>query len=204
MMPAMTSASHGPGVEDEGIPSFLFNFDQFEKLEEIGRFDDREGRVELIEGTLIQMAPPGADHSDVILDLAFRLRESLGAPRPGELRVGSQSTLRIGNHSAPEPDVFVARRAKGQKYYLAEDTVLVVKVAVTTFKADQSLKRPMYARAGIPELWIIEPLSRSIHVHREPQAGGTWGEAYTVTEGAISPLFAPRIAITLDDVFRSL
>ncbi len=204
MMSVMSDASYGPGVEDEGIPSFLFNFDDFEKLEEIGLFDDREGRVELIEGTLIQMAPPGADHSDVILDLAFSLKDALGTPEDGALRVGSQSTLRIGDHSAPEPDVFVARRAKGQKYYLAEDAVLVVEVAVTTFRADESVKRPVYARAAIAELWIVEPSTRSIHVHRQPHSDGTWGEQFSVTEGSVSPLFAPQISIALDDVFQSL
>lgn len=204
MMRSMSSASHGPGFEDEGIPSFLFNFDQFEKMDDAGVFADQDGRVELIEGRLIHMAPPGADHSNVTSDLMVDLAVALRGSGIKGLKVLSQGTVKIEEHSGPEPDVFVARVAPGRKYYQAEDAVLVVEVSVTTLRLDRSVKRPMYARAGIAEYWIVEPEARSIHVHRQPNSDGSWGEEFTVTGGAVSPLFAPRIAIALDDVFQSL
>lgn len=192
-----------PGFEDDGFPAFLFNFEQFEKMDEAGVFADRDGRIELIEGRLMTMAPASAEHANVIIDLAVNLANALKASGVAGLKVLSQATLRIGDHSAPEPDVFVARPDHGRQYYDAEDAVFVAEVSVTTFQPDQSFKRPMYARAGIPELWILEPRHLSIHVHRQPQADGTWGETFTVTEGVVSPLFAPAIRIALSDVFAA-
>lgn len=199
----MTDATYGPGFEDEGMPSFLFNFDQFERMEDAGVFADR-GRVELIEGRLIAMAPPGADHSDVTVDLLVDLANALKNSGVEGLRVASQGTVKIGEHSGPEPDVFVARRVHGHKYYQAEDAVLVIEVSVTTLRLDQSVKRPMYARAGIAEYWIVDVEARTVHVHRQPHGNGVWGQEFSVSEGAINPLFAPQISIALDDVFRSL
>ena len=204
MMAAMSRMPHGPGFEEKGIASFLFNFDQFEKLDEIGLFDDREGRVELIEGTLIEMAPPGFENTIVTSDLFGQVYVALEKLGIRDLRALTQGTVQIADHSGPEPDVFVARAVPGRKYFQAEDCVLVVEVSITTLLIDQSVKRAMYARAGIPELWIVEPRARAVHVHRQPKPDGTWDDELTVTEGAVSPLFAPEMVIALDDVFRSL
>lgn len=198
----MTALSASSGFEDEGVSSFLFDFDLFEKLDDVGAF--AQGRVELIEGRLIQMAPPGADHSNVISDLIVDLANAIKTSGVGGLRVVTQGTIKIQEHSGPEPDVFVARRVPGQKYYHAEDTVLVVEVSVTTLRLDQTVKSPMYARAAIAEYWIVDPATRSIRVHRDPIADGTWGDTYVVSEGTISPLFAPEIALSLADIFAAL
>jgi len=198
----MVGASNMTGFEDEGVPTFLFDFDQFEKMEEAGVFDAQFGRVELIEGRLIEMAPAGGDHADVTSDLLFLLADGIRAFGIEGLRSLTQGTLKISDHSGPEPDVFVARRRVGQKYYESADAVLIVEVAVSTVDTDRALKRPMYARAGIPEFWIVEPESRSIRVHRRPGPDGIWGEETSVTDGTVSPLFAPDIRICLADLFR--
>ena len=200
----MTSGSTSPGFEDEGFASFLFNFDQFETMDAVGVFAKGDGRVELIDGEVFQTAPAGADHSDIIMDLAVDLTGQLKDYRQTGLRVVTQATLKVDDFSAPEPDVFVARRTPGQKYYLAADAALVVEVSVSTAQPDRSVERPLYARAGIPELWIVDPASRSIHVHRQPNSDGTWSDIRQVTEGSLSPLFEPRIVVALDDVFQSL
>lgn len=197
----MASRSETPGFKEEGFPAFLFNFDQFLKMDEAGVFADREGPIELIEGRVMTVAPASADHANVVIDLAVNLANALKASGVVGLKVLSQATLRIGDHSAPEPDVFVARPDHGRRFYEARDAVFVAEVSVTTVQPDQSFKRPLYARAGIPELWILEPGQRSIHVHRHPQSDGDWGETFIVTDGVVSPLFAPEIQIALADVF---
>lgn len=192
------------GFEEKGPQPFLFDFDQFVQMEADGMFAGREGHAELIEGVVLQMSPAGADHTKVISRLMGRFFIALEALDTGGLMAPSQGTLRIDNHSAPEPDVFIARSVPGRKYFQSEDAELVIEVTVTTFEADHSIKRPMYARAGIPELWLVEPSDRVVHVYRKPEADGAWREMFTVTEGCVSPLFAPQISIALDDVFQSL
>jgi Uma2 family endonuclease len=36
---------------------------------------------------------------------------------------------------------------------------------------DLEVKRPMYARAGVAELWIVDIDRREVHVFREPELG---------------------------------
>ena len=185
----------------EGLRPFLFDFADYERMDHAGVFADQEGRVELIEGVIVQMAPAGFDHTTVATDVLGQFYVALKATAAETFRVLTQGTLRIGNHSAPEPDVFVVRITGRKKYYEAADAVLVVEVSISTADADKTVKAPLYARAGIPELWIVEPEQASVTLYRGPRPDGTWDDVQTVTEGAASPLFAPHIAIVLADLF---
>jgi hypothetical protein len=49
-----------------------------------------------------------------------------------------------------------------------EDVLLLVEVSDTTLAYDRDVKRPLYARAGIPEVWILDLEAQQIEVHREP------------------------------------
>lgn len=196
----MATQGQSDGMEDGPRP-FRFDFADYERMDEAGLFADREGRVELIEGMIVEMAPPGGDHTDVTSDLHLSLGMAVRASPELGLKVLTQGALRIGEHSASEPDVFVARSREGRKYYQAADAVLVVEVSVSTLDADRTVKAPLYARAGIPELWIVEPEARSVRVYRGPRPDGRWDSEATVTEGRLSPLFAPTIEIVLAEVF---
>jgi len=86
-------------------------------------------------------------------------------------------------------------------YHEAADAVLVVEVS--TADADKTVKVPLYARAGIAELWIVEPEKGSVTRYRAPCPDGTRDEVRTVTEGHASPLFAPQIQISLTELFAT-
>lgn len=190
-----------PGVH-EGPADFRFDFDQFERMFELGILHELGPKLELLEGRIVEMAPMSAEHADVAVDLTVSLANGLkkNAAR-SELRVTAGATLRIGPDSAPEPDILVARRVEGRKFYDASDAVLVIEVSVSTRGDDLSVKRPLYARAGIPEFWIVEPEARSIRVFRQPRADGSWEHEAVVSEGAVAPLFSDRIRIELSDLF---
>lgn len=191
-----------PSGMQEGPVDFRFDFDRFERMFELGILSDLGPRVELLEGRIVEMAPIGAEHADVTADLTVSLANGLrnDAALPA-LRVSTGATLRIGSDSAPEPDVLVAHRRVDRKYYEAADTVLVVEVSVSTRDNDLTIKRPLYARAGIPEFWIVEPEARLIRVFRDPHPDGTWGHEAVVTEGAVTPLFSDQVRVDLAELF---
>lgn len=192
-----------PTGMQEGPADFRFDFDRFERMFELGILNDLGPRVELLEGRLVQMSPIGGEHGDTSVDLAVALTNILnGIPALHEtLRVSAAVTLRIGDHSAPEPDVLIARRRDGRKYYEAADAVLVIEVSVSTRDNDLTIKRPLYARAGIPELWIVEPETRLIRVFRDPRPDGSWGDETVTTEGVITPLFSDQVRVELAELF---
>jgi Uma2 family endonuclease len=124
-----------------------------------------QARLELMEGEIVEMPPIGSAHAAVVCTLDKLLREV--APRA---MVRVQSPLVLGERSAPQPDV-VLLRPRADRYYdshpTAADALLVVEVADTTLMYDLEVKRPLYARAGVAELWVVDINRRELHVLRE-------------------------------------
>jgi len=96
----------------------------------------------------------------------------------------------------------VAKPPEDGKYYRSADAVLVIEVSVSTLDADRKVKVPLYARAGVPELWIVAPETRTIRVYRGPRSDGQWDSEVTVQQQeSVRPLFAPEIEIALSEIF---
>jgi Uma2 family endonuclease len=199
----MTTAE--AGFEERRGGEFLFDFDDFERMDEAGVFRRVDGRVELIEGKIQTMAPISGEHGESSVLVIVALTNALIAAgvKRESLRVVTHASLKIGDHNAPEPDVFVVGPRGDRKYYQESDAVLVAEVSISTRANDLNTKSHVYARAGIAEFWMIEPEHRRLRLFRHPQADGTWAST-TVLEGddaAVTPLFAPRISIPLSDLF---
>lgn len=192
-----------PNGMQEGPSDFRFDFDRFERMFELGILSTVGPRIELLEGRIVEMSPIGGEHGDTAADLVVALAGPIrGTPALAEeFRVSTAVTLKIGQDSAPEPDVLVARRRNGRKYYEAADAVLVIEVSVSTRDNDLTIKSPMYARAGIPEFWIVEPEIRLVRVFRDPRPDGSWGDETVVTEGAVTPLFSDKVRVDLAELF---
>jgi Uma2 family endonuclease len=47
--------------------------------------------------------------------------------------------------------------------------LLLVEVSDSTLTKDQTLKLPLYAQVGIPEVWIVNLMQRRIEIYTEPQ-----------------------------------
>lgn len=127
----------------------------------------QQARLELMEGEIVEMAPIGSAHAAVVNTLDTLLREAV----PGAI-VSVQNPLVLNERSAPQPDV-VLLRPRADRYYnshpTATDALLVAEVADTTLRYDLEVKRPLYARAGVAELWTVDIDRRELHVFREPQ-----------------------------------
>jgi Uma2 family endonuclease len=87
-----------------------------------------------------------------------------------EIRVGIQNPLRISDYNEPEPDIVLSDLTKydGKRHPRPEETLLVIEVSDTTLKYDRDVKLPLYAEAGIAEVWIINLKKDIIEVHQKP------------------------------------
>ena len=114
-----------------------------------------DARVELIEGEIIDMAPIGKDHQSIVDQLNRTLIRAVG----DAAIVRVQGSIRLSQWSEPEPDlVLLAPRAdfyRGE-FALGTDTLLVIEVSDTTLPYDRDIKAPLYARHGVPEVWIFD------------------------------------------------
>jgi Uma2 family endonuclease len=177
---------------------------EFDRLVEHGLLREDE-RVELIDGEILTMAPQQySPHAALVTHFQEALRTAFA---PGfHLRV--QMPFALDPMSEPAPDLAVVAGAP-LDYFEGhpEHTVLIVEVADTTLRFDRRRKGSLYARAGVPEYWILDVNRRALEVHQDPteEPGARYGWAYrTVTRlragDAVIPLGAPGIEIAVADL----
>jgi len=146
-----------------------FTIDEYQKMVDCLAEDDR---VELIEGDIVEMSPIGRLHAAQVRRLTAVLSR-LAADRA---MVSVQNPVDLDDHSEPEPDValLIAR----SDYYAGRhpgpaDVLLLIEVSDSSADHDRQVKLPLYARAGVQEVWIIDlAIPDVIEVYREPSAGG--------------------------------
>ena len=170
---------------------------EYHRIAEAGLFEGK--RVELIEGTVMQMPPMSRLHWLAEQLTANALRRAFGP----EHFVVSDLPLYLDDLSEPEPDVAVL---EGDPRDYASDRptlpVLVVEVADSSLRRDRAEKASLYARHGIREYWILNLKERKLEVYREPRedAAQPYGYGYTAVElfgpqERVTPLASPETAI---------
>lgn len=187
------------GVEEASRP--FITFDDFERMDEAGRFGDRSRLVELIQGRLVEMPPTSNDHLVAASNVYDHLRTAFAASR-SQLRPWSGGTVKIGVKDGPLPDVVVATERLDGKYLTPNEVRLVVEVSVSTLTTDLGVKQRIYASAGIAEYWVVDVRGRRLHQMTEPAETGAYERIMVLEIGDfISPICAPEIRIALRDLF---
>ena len=151
------------------VPRRLLTVDEYHRMAEAGILT-HDDRVELIEGELVAMAPIGSEHAAASNSLNRMLVLAVGDH--GIVAVGNP--VRLGRHSEPQPDFSILKPRDDYKKVLPrpEDTMLAVEVANTSLNYDRNVKLALYARSGIPEVWIVNLVAEEVEVHRLPSADG--------------------------------
>jgi Uma2 family endonuclease len=152
-------------MKSESHPKQLVTVEEYHRMAEIGVLDSNS-RVELIEGEIIDMAPIGISHNSVVDRLNRWLTLALGE----HAIVRVQGSFRLSNITEPQPDLILLKLRDdfyAAKFAAGEDTLLVIEVSDTTFRYDRNVKVPLYARHGIPEVWIVDLESSRLHCFRQ-------------------------------------
>jgi Uma2 family endonuclease len=128
-----------------------------------------DARVELIDGEIIDMAPIGSPHVWTVLHLD-RLFQAAAKEAAFVL---VQSPIALDDHSAPQPDLALLRPRADYRSSLAgpSDVLLIVEVAQSSLRFDRDDKIPLYARHGIPEVWLVDLEAKRLIRYRSPQRG---------------------------------
>jgi Uma2 family endonuclease len=129
-----------------------------------------DARVELIDGEIIDMAPPGDLHAGTVDQLVALLSRGIGDR--ALLRV--QNPISIDGYSEPQPDIALLRPRAD--YYKTsrprpQDVWLVIEVADTSLRHDRDEKMPLYARSAIAEAWLVDLVDRQLTRYRNPLRG---------------------------------
>lgn len=158
-----------------------------------------DDRVELLDGEVVEMTPIGPRHAACVRDLTALLLRRLG----DRALINPQNPLQIGDRSELYPDLAVLR-LRPDRYRErnpgAADVLLLIEVAETSAEHDRMVKLPRYARAGIPEVWLVNLRGEHVQVFRQPteqeyQSTVAYGRGQQVACGAF-----PDALFTVDDI----
>jgi Uma2 family endonuclease len=140
----------------------------YEELMRVGLLDE-DSNVELLEGWIVPKMPKYPPHDSRIDWLNHWLIRNL----PDGWIVRVQNSI-VTADSVPAPDVAVVRGQPGDyedRHPTGADTALIIEVADSTVRRDRA-KAAIYARAGVPEYWIVNLQDRQIEVYSQPRGRG--------------------------------
>jgi Uma2 family endonuclease len=158
---------------------------------------------ELVDGELLIKRPKNHKHSLAVLLLVTWLREQLGA-----LHVVQETSIDLraedNPRNAPEPDIVVVDRPFGQLAPRPKpsNVMLAVEVSESSLNFDLGPKARLYARAGIPEYWVLDLNGDRLIVHRDP-AGDAYGSvAAYAREESVTPLSTPGQSLQVEAILQ--
>lgn len=181
----------------EGLPRRRWSVAEIEEATRLGLFDEDE-RFELIGGEIVPMNAKGIQHE--VIKVALNLH--FAATRPSEIIFAQETTFRLNEDSFVEPDFIFFRKSDGVAALSPRTALLAVEIADSSLRWDLGRKARIYANFGIPELWVIDAVASTIHVHRKPGLEGyesirQWERTDMVDSSAV-----PGISVNLSQLDR--
>ena len=173
-----------------------FTVHEYHRMGEAGILHE-DDRVELIEGEIVEMAAIGTRHFTCVNVLNRLLVRSVG----DAAIVSVQNPVRLDERTEPQPDLAVLRvRDYRESLPMPEDVLLLIEVSDTTLRYDRGVKLPLYARAGILEVWIVDLAGEVIERHTDP-SGDTYRGSKQARRGEkIESAALPELTLGVDAV----
>lgn len=178
----------------------LFTVHDYYKMLEFGILSE-DDRVELINGEIIKMAAIGSKHAAYVK----RIREMLGEILEKAVIISVQDPIHLDDLSEPEPDIAILKRRTDfyeQAHPEAADVLLLVEVADSSFAFDKKVKVPLYAKAGIPEVWLVDLQALELWVFHTPHKGKYQFSQAFATGDSIDIPVAGKPALDLNLLFQ--
>lgn len=175
-----------------------FTVSEYYRMAEVDILTE-EDRVELIVGQIVAMSPIGSRHAACVKRLNLLMGKMVG----DSMLIGVQDPIALDAYSAPEPDLVLLRpRADfyAEAHPSAADVLLAVEVADTSVDYDREVKLPLYAQAGLPEVWLIDLQESRIEVFAQPQGGAYQQRVEVTADATLTSPTIPQLALAAADL----
>lgn len=189
-------------VETEIPRKHRWTHDEYLQAHELGWFENK--RTELIEGEIVYMPAMNVKHFQGVVR-ADRILQRIFSEG---FFVSTQCPLNVSEISDPEPDVAVIEgKLEDFKADLPKTAALVIEIADSSLTYDRTEKASLYAKAGVPDYWIVNIKDRRLEVRRRPVKDSTaiFGYSYSTLQmlaenETISPLAKPEVEIKIAEL----
>lgn len=160
----------------------------------------RDDRVELIDGEIIDLNPIGSPHAAITNRLARLLIRAL---EDQTALVTVQTPLRLDAFNEPEPDLMLLR-PRADDYRTAHpngtDVLLLLEVSDSSLASDRGMKLALYAKFGVPEVWIVDLAGNAVEVFRQPR-DGTYASRDRRDSGTLASALLPGVMLDVAALF---
>jgi len=178
-------------------PRLRFTYSDYRLLPDNGK------RYELIDGDLIMMPSQTVLHQDVLASLLLWLFDFVKKNAAGEVLIAPLDVV-LSKYDVVQPDIFFI--SKKNRHIITQPCIrgmpgLIAEVLLPKrIRHDRTVKRKLYARYGLPELWLVGPAKRCVEVYRLQD--GELQRVHTLAgnQKLTSPLL-PGFEITVNSIF---
>ena len=183
----------------DGLSRHRVTVDEYCRMAEDGRLDP-DARIELIEGEIVEMAPMRASRAGDLTKLMYLFIRCFG----GSALCRARMPLRLDNYSEPEPDLALLVPREDfyeERHPTAADVFLLIEVNDSSSGRDPNTKISLYARNGVPEVWILDLKRKRLDFYRAPRGGTYTDVSSTANPGVIALPVPPGITVDLSNWF---
>jgi Uma2 family endonuclease len=176
-----------------------FTLEEYHRMGAAGILDEDE-RVELIEGEIVEMTPIGRVHASVVARISKLFETRFGA----WAIVWVQNPLVLPRQVSefqpdialltPRPDFYRGKQVE------PDDALLVVEVMDSSGAHDRRVKLPIYARAGVREVWLVDVKETTVEAHRQPMVDRYRDQRLADRSGGLAPLAFPDVVLAVRDL----
>ncbi|MGH9841244.1 MAG: Uma2 family endonuclease [Blastocatellia bacterium] len=175
-----------------------FTTEEYHRLYDVGVLTE-DDRVELIDGEIIKMFAIGPRHSGCVK----KLNAILNRVASSYAVVSVHDPVHLGEYSEPEPDLALLKPREDfytQSHPTPAEILVAIEVADSSLESDRQLKLPTYAKAGIPEVWLVDLVNGRVEIHTQP-AESIYQEVRLVLRGQqIISKAIPQLDLKADEV----
>lgn len=142
--------------------------------------------IQLIAGEVVIGMPPTPQHQDIVRELLVLF--TLIARQTGGKAYDSPIEVVLDAQHVFQPDVLYLKPDSacvvGEKRLVGPPDLVVEVLSPSTARIDRQQKHPAYARFGVGEYWIVDPVQRLIEVWLRAEPGnyarqGIYGQGDT-------------------------
>jgi Uma2 family endonuclease len=168
--------------------------------------EETDDRLELIDGEIFVVPKPGLIHQAIVTPLICRFAEAIDMTGRGRV-YPILTDVRLSEFCVVQPDLIVVVPGGGatiEEVAIVGPPALLVEIVIPASRVqDLGVKRALYARAGVPEYWVVGRDARFVAVLSDP-ADGDYRTETVYNHGEIARAATiPAVEIPTADLFRS-
>lgn len=156
-------------IRDDLIPESIREVALVRPLtaDDLATFPDDGNRYEVIGGMLVVSPSPTARHQRILTQLVTWLNLHLIQTSAGEVFV-APFDVHLSINDVVQPDLVVVldehRAVIEEKGVVGTPDIVVEVLSPSTSRSDRVWKTALYARSGVREYWIVDPVEETILV----------------------------------------